>query len=168
MCDVGGCQSEKCEALESHLDMTELAAFDKNLTTVIKAKALQKTTTDANKRKGNEVSKGTKFNVQEELSTQYGGAGMLSVVALFGQILSSRSCFLFTRSAHETWCRVSESEGDRRWAAASQSINLDFADFFFTVNPHVPSQTTREPTRSQNSQILMSSFKCQLKFYSTG
>lgn len=63
------------KALESHLDMTELAAFDKNLTTVIKAKALQKTTTDANKRKGNEVSKGTKFNVQEELSTQYGGAG---------------------------------------------------------------------------------------------
>lgn len=62
------------KALEANLDSKELDAFDKSIAALVKAKKVEKTSVEANKRKTNEkMSKTTKFNVNDELSTMYGG-----------------------------------------------------------------------------------------------
>jgi len=64
------------KALEGSLETKELEALTKALAAIEKVKKVEKTTSTNEKKKGNEkLSKTTKFNTSDELSTVYGGAG---------------------------------------------------------------------------------------------
>lgn len=61
--------------VEKQIDLKDMEALDKKLTTVIKAKKVEKTEAEANKKKGNEkLNKNTKFNAAAEMDEMYGGA----------------------------------------------------------------------------------------------
>lgn len=61
------------KALEPELGVSELNELDKFVAQVLKEKKVNKTAVEANKKKGNEkLSKTTKFNVKDEMSTVYG------------------------------------------------------------------------------------------------
>merc|ERR1712176_1094925 len=62
------------KGLEASLTTTELDTFVKALAAIEKAKKVDKTTSTAEKKKGNEkLNKNTKFNTHDELNTMYGG-----------------------------------------------------------------------------------------------
>lgn len=63
------------KAVESHLEMADLAAIDKLFLETLKAKKVTQTAMEANKRKTNEkMSKTTKFNAHAAVDEMYGGA----------------------------------------------------------------------------------------------
>mmetsp|Transcript_27011 Transcript_27011/g.62816 ORF Transcript_27011/g.62816 Transcript_27011/m.62816 type:complete len:254 (-) Transcript_27011:158-919(-) len=64
------------KGLESHLDAASLQSMEKQMADFVKVKKTEKTSAQENKRKGNEkLSKTTKFNQYDEMSTVYGGGG---------------------------------------------------------------------------------------------
>lgn len=72
---VGKLAVDLLKAVQDQIELKDLEALDKKLTTVIKAKKVEKTETEANKKKGNEkLNKNTKFNAADEMDVMYGGA----------------------------------------------------------------------------------------------
>jgi len=66
---------ELLKSLDSLLDLETVQNMEKQMEQFVKAKKAAKTSAQESKTKGNAVTKGTKFNAQDEWSTVYGGGG---------------------------------------------------------------------------------------------